>query len=69
MLANHFCSPGMVDTDMGQSGAASVGMTTKEMGFISTTASAEGILAVVDVATKGTHGGRFWDYNGIELTY
>jgi len=59
----------MVDTDMGQAGAASVGLTTKEMGFISSTESAKGILAVIDASTKETHGGKFWDYNGAELTY
>lgn len=62
-------SPGIVDTDMGKAGAASVGLTTEQLGAITPLASVEGILNVVDVATKATHGGKFWSYTGEELTY
>jgi len=36
---------------------------------ITAEASASCILAVVNAATKETHGGRFWNYDGRELTY
>lgn len=54
---------------MGKAGAASVGLTTEQLGAITPLASVEGILSVVDVATKATHGGKFWSYTGEELTY
>jgi norsolorinic acid ketoreductase len=59
----------MVDTDMGKSGAASLGMTVEQLGAISPSDSVRGILSVVDVATKNKHGGRFWSYTGDEMTY
>jgi hypothetical protein len=62
-------SPGVVDTDMGRSGAASVGMTTEQLGAITPDESARGILNVIHGSTKKKHGGRFWDYTGTELTY
>lgn len=68
-LADCFTSPGAVETDMGTSGAAAYGISLKDMGGITATQSAQGILSVVDAATKETHGGKFWSYNGDEMTY
>ncbi len=31
--------------------------------------SANGLLAVIDSATKETHGGKFWDFEGKELPW
>lgn len=62
-------SPGMVDTDMGRAAAVQFGRKIEDLGAISETTSVEGILAVVDKATKETHGGKFWSYDGTELTY
>lgn len=61
------CSPGIVATDMGEAAAASFGTTTAAMQAISPEKSARSILSLIDVATKKTHGGKFWDYTGTEL--
>jgi norsolorinic acid ketoreductase len=59
----------MVDTDMGRQGVASLGMSIEEVGGITAEASVTGLLAVIDVATKATHGGKFWNYTGERLTF
>jgi norsolorinic acid ketoreductase len=59
----------VVDTDMGKAGAAALGLTVQQFGGISSEDSAQGMLNVIDNATKETHGGKFWSYTGDELTY
>lgn len=59
----------MVDTDMGKAGAASIGLTTEQLGAISPSESVAGILKLVDNATKEKTGGKFWSYTGDEMTY
>jgi hypothetical protein len=49
---------------MGKAGAALSGLTAEQLGAITPSASVTGILSVVDLATKETHGGRFWSYTG-----
>jgi norsolorinic acid ketoreductase len=59
----------MVATDMGHTAAKGFGSTVEEVGAISPDASATGVLSVIDKAGKETHGGKFWDNNGEELSY
>lgn len=59
----------MVDTDMGRSGAQALGYTAQQMGAITATDSALGMLRIVDAATKESHGGKFWSYTGEEMSY
>jgi len=40
-----------------------------DIGGISPLESATGILKVVDISTKESHSGKFWNYNGEEMTY
>lgn len=54
---------------MAQAVAEQVGTTVADMGAISPETSAAGVLAVVDAATKESHGGKFWNYDGSALTY
>lgn len=46
-----------------------LGMTPEQLGTITTKESAIGVLAVIDKATKETHGGKFFDNLGAELSY
>jgi len=62
-------SPGLVATDMAQAVADQIGTKVEDLGAISPEASAAGVLAVVDAATKESHGGKFWSYDGSALTY
>jgi len=62
-------SPGLVATDMAKAVAGQIGTTLEALGAITPEASAIGILGVVDAATKKTHGGKFWSYDGSALTY
>lgn len=59
----------MVDTDMGRAGSASLGTTIEQIGGITALDSVTGLLKVIDVATKATHGGKFWNYTGDQLTF
>lgn len=59
----------MVDTDMGNSGVKVLGKTVIELGGITVPESVVGVLKVVDAATKDSHGGRFWTYEGEELAF
>lgn len=59
----------MVATDMAQAVADQMGAKLEDLGAISPEASAAGVLAVVDAATKESHGGKFWNYDGSPLTY
>jgi norsolorinic acid ketoreductase len=54
---------------MAQAVADQVGAKLEELGAIPPEASAAGILAVMDAATKESHGGKFWNYDGSALTY
>jgi norsolorinic acid ketoreductase len=51
---------------MGSSGVKVLGKT---VGGITAPESVVGVLKVVDVATKDSHGGRFWTYEGEELAF
>jgi hypothetical protein len=50
-------------------GLASVSMKPEDVGAIQPEESAAGILSVVDNATKESHGGRFWDYKGEQMSF
>jgi hypothetical protein len=54
---------------MAKAVADGMGATVADLGAISPEDSAKGVLAVVDAATKETHGGKFWSYDGSALTY
>lgn len=51
------------------SGAKALGISMEQMGAIQPSESAAGILSVIEKATKKSHGGRFFDNTGKELTY
>jgi hypothetical protein len=59
----------MVDTDMAKAVTAKMGSTPEAFGAISIERSVLGVLSVLDAATKETHGGKFWSYDGSCLTY
>jgi norsolorinic acid ketoreductase len=59
----------MVGSDMGDAAAKAFGASLEAFGAITPLQSAQGVLEVVDKATKETHGGKFWDNTGKELTY
>lgn len=59
----------MVSTDMGTKGAEGFGRSLEELGAITPEHSAKSLLAVIDVAKKETHGGKFWNYSGDEMKY
>lgn len=54
---------------MARAVADGMGAKVEDLGAISAKDSAAGILAVVDAATKESHGGKFWSYDGSALTY
>ncbi|KAI1144484.1 NAD(P)-binding protein [Hypoxylon sp. FL0543] len=58
--------PGWVDTDMGQAALNGLGLAAKNVGVpvITVEESCGGMVRLIDVATKETHGGGFWDYDG-----
>lgn len=63
------CSPGLVDTDLCREGMAQIGMVPKTMGALLPEESAKAMLEVIDKATKETHGGKFWKYDGEEMRF
>jgi hypothetical protein len=54
---------------MTRAAAADMGAKLEDFGPITTEESAAAILVVVDAATKESHGGKFWSYDGSRLTY
>lgn len=68
-ISDALLSPGFVRTDMGRAGAADFGMKIEDMDSISPIECAVGVLAVIDQATKETHGGKFWTYAGEQMQY
>ncbi|KAL9121694.1 MAG: hypothetical protein Q9187_001745 [Circinaria calcarea] len=65
-LAAFVVSPGWVQTDLGNAGAQYFGMkeaaTTLED-------SCDGMVSLIEKATKATHGGRMWGHKGEALTW
>ncbi|KAJ4293057.1 hypothetical protein N0V88_005721 [Collariella sp. IMI 366227] len=56
-------SSAYLTTDLGQRGAAAFGY---EKAAITVDESVNGIIKVVDAATRDTHGGKMWVYTGVE---
>ncbi|KAI1374564.1 NAD(P)-binding protein [Hypoxylon crocopeplum] len=58
--------PGLVETDMGKASIASLGLESRgvHIPLITIDESCDGMVSLIDVATKESHGGRFWDYDG-----
>ncbi|KAI1213258.1 NAD(P)-binding protein [Annulohypoxylon truncatum] len=58
--------PGWVETDMGQAVMHGLGLAGKnvKLPIITVDESCDGIVHLIDVATRESHGGRFWDYDG-----
>ncbi|KAL7627040.1 hypothetical protein AAE478_003816 [Parahypoxylon ruwenzoriense] len=56
-------SPGWVPTRMGLASADGVGLPRERMN-LSLDESCDGMKKVIDAATKESHGGRFWSYDG-----
>ncbi|KAI0883617.1 NAD(P)-binding protein [Annulohypoxylon maeteangense] len=63
--------PGWVDTDMGQAVKTNLGLTGKnvKLPIITTDESCDGMVHLIDVATRESHGGRFWDYEGMRESW
>jgi hypothetical protein len=59
----------MVGTDMGNHAADTFGVKLEDLGGISPDESIKGVVRVIDEATKATHGGKFWSYDGSQMTY
>ncbi|AEO67937.1 uncharacterized protein THITE_2089435 [Thermothielavioides terrestris NRRL 8126] len=53
--------PGWVQTDIGQRGAAAFGY---EKAAITVEESVNGLIRVIDAATRETHSGVLWKYTG-----
>lgn len=53
--------PSMVQTEMGNAGAPYFGFEHAPLGVEE---SCSGIVELIDGATKESHGGRLWGYNG-----
>ncbi|KAI1458313.1 NAD(P)-binding protein [Annulohypoxylon moriforme] len=58
--------PGWVDTDMGQAVMLNLGLAGKnvKLPIITVDESCDGMVRLIDIATRESHGGRFWDYAG-----
>ncbi|OTB08377.1 hypothetical protein M426DRAFT_316998 [Hypoxylon sp. CI-4A] len=65
-LTSMVIHPGFVDTDMAGAGADGFGESTINIGWplVPVAECSAGILKVIDEATKESHGGGFWAYNG-----
>ncbi|WVQ81965.1 hypothetical protein IAT38_004092 [Cryptococcus sp. DSM 104549] len=59
-------SPGFVDTDMGHLGAQNMGL---ERATLDVEESVYAVVKLVDGATRETHGGYMWDYDGTKLPW
>ncbi|KAI1451264.1 NAD(P)-binding protein [Annulohypoxylon moriforme] len=58
--------PGWVQTDIGNRGADAFGF---EQAAISVDQSVQGMIKVIDVATRETHGGKMWMWDGKEVPW
>ncbi|CAF4012447.1 unnamed protein product, partial [Adineta steineri] len=58
--------PGLVQTDMGNHYATSVGLDEAP---VTIEESVQGQLKVIDEATREKTSGRFWDFEGKELPW
>ena len=54
---------------MTRTAAAEMGAKLEDFGPMTAEESAAKILGIVDVATKESHGGKYWSYDGSRLTY
>lgn len=55
-----------VQTEMGNAGARKLGL---EKAFIEVDVSCDGIVQLIDAATKDSHGGKLWDNEGKKMTW
>ncbi|TVY36965.1 Norsolorinic acid ketoreductase [Lachnellula subtilissima] len=58
--------PGWVQTDMGNRGAHAFGV---EEASTTLEDSVNGMIKVINVATRDTHGGKLWEYNGSQVPW
>ncbi|KAI8633734.1 hypothetical protein F5Y19DRAFT_414764 [Xylariaceae sp. FL1651] len=58
--------PGWAQTDLGNRGAAAFGY---EQAAVPVADSAAGIVKVVDAATRETHGGKMWTWDGKDVAW
>ncbi|TVY92209.1 Norsolorinic acid ketoreductase [Lachnellula willkommii] len=58
--------PGWVQTSLGNRGADAFGVKEAP---VTTEDSVKGIIKVIDVATRDTHGGKLWEYNGSQVPW
>ncbi|KAK5739983.1 hypothetical protein LTR17_004880 [Elasticomyces elasticus] len=65
-LAAFVISPGWVQTELGNAGAEYFGM--KEAA-VTVKDSCKGTVALIEKATKATHGGKIWGHEGDALTW
>ncbi|TVY26063.1 Norsolorinic acid ketoreductase [Lachnellula hyalina] len=65
-LAAFPIDPGWVQTDMGNRGAHAFDINEAN---ITTEDSVNGMIKIIDVATRDTHGGKLWEYNGSQVPW
>lgn len=61
--------PGMVDTSMAEEAIPALGMSKEQAKPISVDESTNGILGVVDEASRESHGGKFYSYDKSQLPW
>lgn len=66
-LLSYVIHPGLVNTDSAASAIQELGLD--EADALSPLESAAGVLKVIDEATRETHSGKFWDYQGQEVPW
>lgn len=62
---SHLCS--FVQTEMGNNGARI--LLGREKAFIGVDESCDGMVQFIDAATKDSHGGKFWDNEGKQVSW
>ncbi|KAI1204854.1 NAD(P)-binding protein [Annulohypoxylon truncatum] len=58
--------PGWVQTDLGNASARFQGI---DQAPVTVDQSCDGVVQVIDIATKKTHGGRMWNYDGKQQSW
>ncbi|KAI0010984.1 NAD(P)-binding protein [Xylariaceae sp. FL0662B] len=59
-------NPGFCQTDLGNRAAHLIGL---EKAFVPVEESCPKVVQLIDGATKESHGGKLWDYNGKEMVW
>jgi norsolorinic acid ketoreductase len=65
-IAAFALNPGLCQTDMGNSGARFLGLEEAPVPVVE---SCTGMVRVIDGASKKSHGGKLWSYEGETLSW